>query len=105
MVGCSIARVDSMLQGFITLEGILSSSEVGGVSGKMAGISLLPAISLIGVELIKALIILNSNEPITLSSCGFFPRTALARMPKRVETTTVSSFPSQTMTDGLGTFR
>ena len=71
--GCLIARVDSMLQGFITLGSILSSAEVGGISGKMAGISLLPAISSIGVELIKSLIIWNSNEPITLSSCGFFP--------------------------------
>ena len=43
-----------MLQGFITLGSILSSAEVGGISGKMAGISLLPAVSSIGVELIKS---------------------------------------------------
>ena len=37
---------------------------------------------------------------------GFFPRTSLARMPKRVETTPhLSSFPSQTTMDGPSSTR
>ena len=95
--GCFLARLHSKLQGFITLRSVPSGwrrfgRDGGNVTSSRHFID--------RSELIKSLIILNSNELITLSFCGFFPRTALARMPKRVETTTISFFLPKPNHDG-----
>lgn len=79
---------------------ILFFGEVGGVSGKMAGILFFFVILSIGVELIKFLIILNFNESIILSFCGFFFRIDLVRMLKRVETIIVFFFFFELNYDG-----
>ena len=75
----------------------------GSVWGKVAGNSLLPAISMIGREfkLMISLMALNSTADAAFSSLVFFARIVRAIIPKRVDKRTISFFQVDPNHDGL----